>query len=707
MPPTALVSRLRRFTATFFAVAALGPLLVVAPVSAVTLRSGFQHTTAFVGLTFPTAVQFASDGRVFVAEKSGVIKVFDNLQDTTPTVFADLRTNTHNFWDRGLLGMVLHPNFPTTPHIYVLYTLDAAVGGTPPRWGAPGGTSDSCPSPPGDTTDGCVVAGRVSRLTASGNVMSGAEQVFVENWCQQYPSHSIGTIAFGADGALYVSGGDGASFTFVDYGQKGFPLVNPCDDPPGGLGGTMSAPVAEGGALRSQDLLTSGDPQTFDGTVLRLNPLDGSPMPDNPLVGNDVPGDDPIIAYGLRNPYRMTTRPGTNELWIGDVGWDSWEEIDRIGHTGDIPIENFGWPCFEGITKQAGYANTSNICTQIYGAFGAVTDPFYTYNHAEKVVPGENCSVGSSSITGLAFYGTGGYPSLYDGALFFADYSRNCIWAVPLGPDGEPDLSQRQTFVSGAFTPVDLKIGPGGDLYYVGINFGAVMRISYVAASQPPIGVIDVDQIDGPVPLSVQFDGSASSDPDPGDSLSYSWDLDGDGNFGDSTLVAPSAVFSVPGTYNVQLRVTDPHGASATTTVTITAGNSHPTAVITTPTNTLTWHAGSLISFSGSATDPEEGALGASALTWTLVLHHCPSNCHEHTVQIFEGVAGGSFTAPEHDYPTHLELRLTATDAGGLSRTTSALLYPETVELTLATDPPGLTITAGATSTTAPYTKTE
>src|SRR5580765_7209241 len=84
-------------------------------VHAQTLPAGFQQTAVFTGLTQPTAVKFARDGRVFVAEKSGLIKVFANLGDTTPTVFADLRTNVHNFWDRGLLGLELHPDFPTTP----------------------------------------------------------------------------------------------------------------------------------------------------------------------------------------------------------------------------------------------------------------------------------------------------------------------------------------------------------------------------------------------------------------------------------------------------------------------------------------------------------------------------------------------------------------------------------------------------------------
>jgi len=148
---------------TIFAAAALLAFLDAARAIAATLPLGFQETIVFSGLTRPTAVRFSPDGRIFVAEKSGLIKVFDNLTDPTPTIFADLRTNVHNYWDRGLLGLALHPNFPTTPYVYVLYTLDAAPGGTPPRWGTPGATSDNCPDPPGGNTNGCVVGGRPGR----------------------------------------------------------------------------------------------------------------------------------------------------------------------------------------------------------------------------------------------------------------------------------------------------------------------------------------------------------------------------------------------------------------------------------------------------------------------------------------------------------------------------------------------------------------
>ncbi len=172
------------------------------------------------------------------------------------------------------------------PYLYVLYTFDGPIGGQAPRWGTAGADSDPCPTPPGSTADGCVVSGKLARLTLSGSATT--KQDLIHDWCQQYPSHSIGDLVFGRDGALYVSGGDGASFNFVDYGQDGNPL-NPCNDPPAGVGGTMTAPTAEGGALRAQDLRTAADPVTLDGTVIRVSPDTGAALADNPNMEPPVP----------------------------------------------------------------------------------------------------------------------------------------------------------------------------------------------------------------------------------------------------------------------------------------------------------------------------------------------------------------------------------------------------------------------------------
>jgi glucose/arabinose dehydrogenase len=917
----------------------------VGPVAA-SLPAGFQESVVFSGLTNPTVVRFAADGRVFVGEKSGTIKVFSNLSDTSADAFTGLTTNVHNYWDRGLLGMALDPSLTggtgSGSYVYVLYTYDhiLGTGGGAGQWG------DGCTTPPGPTTDGCVVSARLSRLPVSGTIVSGPEQVLIEDWCQQFPSHSIGSLVFGADGSLYVSGGDGANFNAVDYGQWGgttSPVItpkNPCGDPPNDA---MTPPTAEGGALRSQDLRTTGggsasyasaiaadspigywrlgetsgtfadqtggaagtgfgtltrhvsgalsasnddgavltdgatgyidipdrdaysisstgvltvefwnkptssassvvvsktgssgnyewavvwdgvgyfvsvwrldgssiasgsfggnvalnawhhvvaelnstsqrlrvwidgagpdddidpwvnvpqngpgdvnigrrgdgisyhpgstdelaiynhvltagqvaahraaatgsggtgDPTGLDGAVLRVDPATGAGRPGNPFFSSSDANARRIIAYGLRNPFRITTRPGTNELWVGDVGWNTWEEINRIPDATDGVAENFGWPCYEGVGRQSGYDGANlNICETLYGeGTAAVAAPIYTYNHSANIVSGESCSVGSSSVSGLAFYpeATGNYPAAYRGGLFFTDHSRNCIWFMPKGANGQPDPNARQVFVSPAINPVDLEIGPGSDLFYVDFDAGTIRRITFSSGNQPPTAVIQAVPTSGAAPLTVQFNGSGSSDPE-GTPLTYAWDLDGDGLYDDATGVSTQWTYQNPGTVTTGLLVTDGGGATGTASQVITVGNTPPVPVITAPTSSTKWKVGDTINFSGSASDGQDGNLPASALTWTLVLQHCPSNCHTHDQGTWPGVASGSFVAPDHEYPSYLELTLTARDSAGATGSTTVRLDPSTVNLTFQTVPTGLSLAVNSAASAAPFTRT-
>ncbi len=661
-------------------------------------QPGFSEAVVFTGLINPTTVRFLPDGRVIVAEKSGLIKLFPNISTNTYTVVADLRTQVHNFWDRGLLGLAVDPSFATNSFIYVLYAFDAPIGGTPPAWGPGDGTSDGCPSPPGATTDGCVVSGRLSRLTAIGPDWTASETPLINDWCQQYPSHSTGALDFGADGYLYVSGGDGASFNNSDWGQfgggSGSPTpANPCGDPPFPVGTPQTKPTAEGGALRSQSpRRTLGEPRLLNGSILRLDPATGLAAPDNPLIGSGDVNEQRIIAYGLRNPFRTIVRPGTNEVWIADVGWGTWEEINRIP---DISVaRNFGWPCFEGSGAQ--YTGL-NICP----AQGLTTAPFLAYNHGAQVVANDGCPTGSSSVAGLAFY-TGGsnYPASYQGALLFSDYSRKCMWVMFAGTGGDPDPATTAAFASTAQGPVDVRLGPDGNFYYVDFNGGNVFRIEYGLRA-----VASSDVTTGGIPLNVQFDGSASQPAQAGDTLTYAWDLDGDGQFDDSTLQQPTYQYAAAGTYTVRLKVTDQRGGSdVSDPITILADAGNPTATILTPTGALTWEVGDVIAFSGQGTDPQDGTLAASALAWKVIIHHCPSNCHTHIYQTFDGVAGGSFPAPDHEYPSYLEIELTVTDSGGNTGTASVDINPQTANLTFATVPAGLLLSAGTTTAIAPFT---
>ena len=669
----------------------VGMLLVLGLLGLVgcNLPSGFHDYVVFDGLSRPTAVEFASDGRVFVTEKRGVLKVFDGIDDTTPAVVADLRTNTYNSWDRGMLGLALHPQFPAVPDIYVAYTYDAFPGGTAPQWGQPGADGEVCPSPPGETASGCLVSARISRLHLSGPTWDGVEHVLVEDFCAQYPSHTIGTLAFGADGALYAGAGDGADFNNADYGQRG---GNPCADP-----------LREGGALRAQDLRTSGDPLGLDGSIIRIDPVSGEGLPTNPLAGSPDPNARRIVATGLRNPFRFALRPGTNDLWIGDVGWRTWEEIDRT-RGDDAQLDNFGWPCREGNGRTAEYDNLDlPICEAMY-ADGTGVAPTYTYRHGAKIDPDERCPTDrGASISGIDFAPADSpYPAQYRNALFFADATRGCIWAMPAGTNGLPDPTRVDVFDQAAGTPVELEFGPAGELWYVDLYGGEIHRLGYSATNTAPQAAVTASPTAGGVPLTVTLDGRASSDADAGDVLTYAWDTDGDGELDDGTQPLLTVTYDTAGTRSVRLRVTDAAGATDTVTATVRVGTAAPQSAISQPAAGATVPVGATVPFSGGATVPGVGALPPSALSWGVDLLHCvtPQTCHRHPdVATAVGVSSGSFTMPDHEYPAAVEVRLSATWQGETTTVVQRLDYT-TAAVTLAS-PPGVILTlAGATGET-------
>ncbi|HEX5984301.1 MAG TPA: PQQ-dependent sugar dehydrogenase, partial [Solirubrobacterales bacterium] len=277
------------------------------------LPAGFQDEVVFDGLEQPVNFRFAPDGRVFVAEKPGRIKVFDGLEDTTPEVFADLRGSVYDNGDRGLLGLELDPDFATNGRVYALYTWDHVLGEAwdpaDPKYGTPGVSGDpGCPAQ--NTSGSCLVSGRLVVLEEdSGNENHAVEESgrpkeeqLLQGWCQQFSSHSIGELQFGPEGALYVSGGDGAAYESIpDYGQLGTPS-NPCGDPPTPVGVTPESspgeplPDAQGGALRSQNL------KLLNGTILRIDPETGAAWPGNPLAASGDENTRRTIAQGFRNP---------------------------------------------------------------------------------------------------------------------------------------------------------------------------------------------------------------------------------------------------------------------------------------------------------------------------------------------------------------------------------------------------------------------
>ena len=649
------------------------------------LPTGFSDNVVLSGLVNPTQVQFASDGSILIAEKSGKILSFQSFSDTHPKLVADLSSDVDDYWDRGLLGLAVPPTYPTDNHLYVLYARDAPLGGTSPTW------NDACPTPPGPTTDGCMVSGRLAQLTLT-NGIETSEQPLVDGWCQQFPSHSIGTVVFGADGYLYAGGGDGANFNAVDYGQFGGAnagdKANPCADPPGAAGTALTPPGAEGGSLRSQSALRTDGPAVLNGSVIRVDPATGAAAPGNPYASSSDPNKARILAFGLRNPFRFTTRPGTNELWVGDVGNASWEEIDRIPDTTAGSALNFGWPCYEGAGVEGGFKAVGlTACNNLYNTAGSTAAPFFAYSHSAKLTTADTCPTGGSSITGMAFYGGTSYPSTLHNALFFADHTRQCMWAMMPDANGNPDPTKLLSLGHVA-NPVQIVEGPAAyndDLFYVDMDGGAIHELSYTTGSVPPTAVAKVTPTSGPAPLAVSFDGTGSSDPQ-SQPLTYSW------NFGDgttSTAASGTHTYATAGTYSAKLTVMDTQGLTGSASVTVLVGSAKITGLkltVTSPTGTVRtkYRVADHLNFSATAVDSNNTPIPASDFSWHLSIHHCytATNCHTHDGGTIAGVTSGTYVAPDHEYPCYLTIELTVTLPGSTNTLGGVLtIQPQTVNV--------------------------
>lgn len=693
-------------------------LLAALPAQGTLLPSGFHDNVVFKGLEEPMAVSFSSDGRVFVAEKAGKIKVFDDFGEVTSTLFADLRTEVYDSGDRGILGLELDPDFPASPYVYVLYTYDHLLGdpAPAPKWGEPDVTGDDCPKPVDADVNDCPVSGRLVRLTAGGpgGNEAIAENPLVEGWCQQFASHSVGDLQFDSEGNLYASGGEGARASTTDHGQYGWPQKNQCGDPPAGIGGTMTPPTAEGGALRSQDVRTPNplglttDPTGLSGSVIRVDPDTGEGIPGNPMFSSLDANERRIVGYGFRNPFRFVIDQTEDEIYVGNVGWTEWEEVDRFAVDSGAAY-NSGWPCVEGPEKNVAYRNLElDLCEDLYAEPGAVTPALFSYRAGGPIFPGDPCpDDNGAAITGMALYRDTAFPAAYEGALFFADSVRGCVYVMFPDENGEPDPTTTTVFASdaGVYPAIDIEVGPGGNLYYVqlfGSSGGEIHKVSYDPGA-PDARLTTTPEFGPADPLEVDLDASESTDPQ-GEPLSFDWDLDGDGVF--ETLdggAERTEEFSGPGSQRVVVRVVDETDASSVAQVFVHPGNTPPVPEIEEPLGALEWSVGEKIEFAGSAEDPQDGVVLSDDLHWSVRLLHCPSACHEHPLQVFPGTEESSFVAPDHDYPAHLKFILTATDSQGLTATDSVEIDPQAVDLEIRSDPAGLSLGAGLKTLPAPF----
>ncbi|HMI80525.1 MAG TPA: PQQ-dependent sugar dehydrogenase [Solirubrobacterales bacterium] len=661
---------------------------------------------------------------MFVGDWFGRVKVFDSVEDTTPTLAVDIALEVHSFGDRGMLGMKLDPEFGTVGHnfIYLAYAYDQAMGSlTPPKAEYSDG-GDNCKNE-SPYTD-CLISGRVVRVAlnpttgiAEGGANEPPQQALVQSWCQQFNSHSMGDIEFDASGALLVSGGEGANYAEADYGQFG----NPCGDP-----------ANEGGSLRAQDVLTPSplDQTDYSGSIIRIDPATGEALPGNPLFASTDVRARRILAFGFRNPFRFEIRPGTSEIYVGDVGQNDWEELDRFSSPPPT-APDFGWPCYEGASganqvspawKSLAEADQAPPCKTLYEAPGTATAPIWAYGHsngnplpAGLLFSGDICDPSpGAAFSGLAFYQAAGvptdalYPAPYQGALFMADAARGCIWSVGVGAEGKPDLSSIANFATGDISPVDIVEGPDGALYAPNFYDDSIEQIRYFGSNLPPTAALTADKIDGEMvggEFTVKFDAGSSSDPE-SDPIHYAWDLDGDGQFDDgSDQPTAERTYTEAKNVVVKVEVSDAFDRSDVASLTVYPGDKGPPVpVIDSIDPSADWAVGDTIAYAGSATDPDGGAIPGSTLKWKISIQHCPGSCHEHPYTEPEG-ASGSFTAPPHEYPSHLRFELTATDSRDRSVTTAPVdIFPRVVEVGLRSEPAGIPVTFdGETAAAGPF----
>lgn len=573
-------------------------LLFSIPLHAATLPAGFTETRIASGLASPTAMAFAPDGRLFVAEQSGRLRIIKNgtlLQQP----FLSLSVNSSG--ERGLLGIAFDPQFATNAYVYLYYTTSASP-----------------------------IHNRVSRFTASSSnpdIAAAGSEVQLLNLpnLSSATNHNGGAIHFGTDGKLYIAIGDNAA--------------------------PSNAPA-----------LT-----TTLGKVLRIN-RDGTIPSDNPFVSQTSGINRAIWARGLRNPFNFAVDRTSGRIHVNDVGQDSWEEVN-VGGAG----VNFGWPATEG-PNPAGQSG--------------VRYPVHAYQNA-----GSNCA-----ITGAAFYrpATANFPSEYAGRYFFGDYCGGFIRTL-----SPPSYAQSTGFATGIGSLVDIQVAADGTLYYLARSGGEVFRVAYTANAAPEI-TSQPSSVSVGVGQAATFRVSASGV----QPLRYQWQRNGvniaNANSPTYTLGAASA--SDNGARFRAIVNNDFGGATSTAATLTVTGGSAPSASITSPSAGTLYRGGQTFSFSGVASDAEDGTLPASAFTWRVDFHH---DTHSHPfVPPTSGVTSGSFTIPDRGETSAnvwYRIVLTVRDSSGLTTTRTLDLQPRTSVVRIESGPSGLPLTLDGVPITTPY----
>ncbi|MEE9320149.1 MAG: PQQ-dependent sugar dehydrogenase [Granulosicoccus sp.] len=431
-------------------------IVVSTPAQSVELPDGFVDEVYISGLTgLPTGFEQSADGWMFISEKSGIVRVArDGVLLEKP--FLDINEIVNDYVDRGLLSIAVHPQFPATPYVYVLYTYD------PPELLTNGHTGYGLPDGEGNRVGRLVrytanaERGFNEALLASARIILGSNSNYeaIGEPEGQYDtltpscgaidapmrdclpvdelSHTIGAVRFASDGTLLVSNGDGASYhNIVDM------------------------------------TVMAHDVNSMRGKILRIDPETGDGLPDNPFYDNTDPGSNQskVLSSGLRNPYSMTVHPLTGVPYVGDVGWHEWEEIN--GGTG----RDFGWPCYSGSPgNNSRHPDFEDLeyCQTLYDSGEQYTPPLLGWRQNQD---------GAASMVGDFYFGET-FPSHYTGMLFYGDFVQGWIHYASVN---NPAKVVSYDFASGLLPMTEIRTGQDGSLYYASITTGEIRRIRFEA----------------------------------------------------------------------------------------------------------------------------------------------------------------------------------------------------------------------------------
>ncbi len=694
----------------------------------------FQEPVAEFQL--PVGVTVDDRGYTYVWEKAGVVWLLDSNEVRLPTPFLDLSEEVAEWRDHGLLGFALDPDFLFNGYVYCAYTVDR-------HHLFNYGTANYSPD---STITNEATIGRITRFTADTNQdftvapYDTRKVLLGETIATGIPIpnnlHGVGSLAFGDDGSLLASTGDGGPDFQPEFAGD-FHIQQ-------AIAEGIVSPAEQVGPFRAQLL------QGLNGKILRLDPRTGAGLPDNPFYNPDQPtaAESLVWTLGIRNPYRMATIPGSGSheadsknpgiIVFGDVGEGLWEEINFV--TG--PGLNCGWPIYEGLGRSGKWAGQlrENVfapnplannadCNQAFFHFQnlllpanakesyfwlnpcdnnqLIPDNIPSFSHHWPVVEYSNQMFnqptraqtaifdedgnkvvnqlpslanpirghnfdGFSAMAGF-WYEEGPLPEYYHRTFWVADYSG---WIKYLTLDENYQVTRVDTFTTFDHDIVDLAFNHHNQsIYFVDISEGRLYKIAY-GIDPPPVIQAEPAVMWGPSPLTVQFDASASFHPK-GLPFTYAWDF-GDGE--SSTEVAPSHTYIASGagpeSFTATLRLRDSLGIEAEKQILISLNNTPPQVQITSVQD------GDLYPITGYTSLPLNASVSDAehqeidlAYEWQTFLHH---NAHFHPEPV--DTLRQTYTLIDplgcDGELYYFRLQLSVTDPQGLRSSQELLIHP-------------------------------